>query len=271
LPPGQPRIEIRTEIDNQAEDHRLRVHFPAPFAVETADHDGHYEVVRRHPGLPDFDQPWVEKPRPEVPQRAFTDISNGNFGLMVANRGLPEVEVIQLEEKGQTEIALTLIRSVGWLSRDDMPVRQGHAGPAYAAPGGQVPGKGCYEYAIIPHARDWREAYQQAYAFETSLRPIEEALHAGEIENQGSFISHSPAAFVISAVKEAEDGSGWLVRGYNISSETIQVKLKTLRRFAQARQINLAEEEITNLQVSADGGVIVPVSGHQVVSILFSD
>ena len=95
LAPGIPRVDIHTEIDNRAKDHRLRVHFPAPFTVTEADYDGHFEVVRRPIGVPEKGEDWVEDPRPEVPQRAFTDISNGQIGLMIANRGLPEVEVIQ--------------------------------------------------------------------------------------------------------------------------------------------------------------------------------
>lgn len=270
LTPGVPRIEIQTEIDNQAEDHRLRVHFRIPFAVTQAAHDGHFEVVNRKLGVPESDETWVEEPRPEVPQRAFTDVSNGSYGLMIANRGLPEVEVIDLKEIDETEIALTLVRSVGVLSRDDLSVRQGHAGPAFDTPGGQVLGRGVYEYAIIPHAGDWRKAYQQAYAYETSLRAIEVDLHDGEIADIGSFVSHSPVEFVISAVKESEDGNGWLVRGYNISSETIQVDLKPLRIFSTARCIDLKEETITALKIKDDGSVSVPVAGHQIVGILFS-
>ena len=271
LTPGVPRIDIQTEIDNRAEDHRLRVHFLAPFAVVEAAHDGHFEVVNRKLGVPESDETWVEEPRPEVPQRAFTDVSNGEFGLMIVNQGLPEVEVIQMKEEGETEIALTLIRSVGALSREDMSVRQGHAGPAFDTPGGQVLGKGVYEYSIIPHEGDWQAAYQQAYAFETSLRAIESELHGGELADMGSFVSHSPAEFVISAVKKSEDGKGWLVRGYNISSETLQLNLRPLRQFLRARQINLAEEEIADLNIGKDGSITALVIGHQVVSILFSD
>ncbi len=270
LMPGVPRIDIQTEINNLAKDHRLRVHFPAPFIVREADYDGHFEVVRRPIGVPEKGDNWVEDPRPEVPQRAFTDVSNGKIGLMIANRGLPEVEVIKVDDDAHTEIALTLLRSVGWLSRDDMPMRQGHAGPAFETPGGQVPGKRTYDYAIIPHKGNWREAYQQAYAFETSLRVIKTGLHEGEIPVQGAFISHSPAEFIISAVKETESGKGWIVRGYNISDETIQLNLRSMRRFANIMQVNLAEEEITTLSMGDEGGIRIPVSGHEVVSIMFS-
>ena len=271
LAPSVARIDVQTEIDNLAKDHRLRVHFPAPFTVQAADYDGHFEVVRRPIGVLEKGENWVEDPRPEVPQRAFTDVSNGEFGLMIANRGLPEVEVIKVDDDAHTEIALTLLRSVGWLSRDDMPVRQGHAGPAFETPGGQVPGKWTYDYAIIPHHGNWREAYQQAYAFETPLRASETGLHGGEIPSQGSFISHSPAEFVISAIKEAENGKGWIVRGYNISPETIQLNLMPMRQFTNSMQVNLAEEEITALSAGEDGSIMISVSGHEIVSIMFSD
>ncbi|MFN2195295.1 MAG: alpha-mannosidase [Anaerolineales bacterium] len=269
LVPGVARIDIRTEIDNLAKDHRLRVHFPAPFTAQEADYDGHFEIVRRPIGVPEKGEDWIEAPRPEVPQRAFTDISHGEIGLMIANRGLPEVEVIKVDENTGTEIALTLLRCVGWLSRDDLPVRQGHAGPPSETPGGQVLGKWCYDYAIIPHHGTWREAYRQAFAYETPLRAVETGLHEGEIPVWGSFVFHSPAEFVITAIKETENGTGWIVRGYNIASETIELDLKPLRKFAKAMLVNLAEEEITPLSVTEDGSVSLSVSGHKVVSVLF--
>ena len=220
-------------------------------------------------GIPEKGEKWVESPRPETHQGAFTDVSNGKIGLTIANRGLPEVEVLKNGE--HTEIAVTLLRSVGWLSRDDMPVRQGHAGPAFETPGGQVQGKSVFEYAIILAQRRLAESFLQAYAFQTNLRAIETGIHPGEIPAQGSFISPSPAGFIISAVKAAEHGKGWLVRGYNISSETIQFHLKPLCRFAHATQVNLAEEELSPLEIDDDGNVGVSTAGHEIVSVMFSD
>lgn len=267
LIPGGERVDIQTEVENTAKDHRLRVHFPAPFGVQTADYDGHFEVVRRPIGTPVKGEHWVEDPRPEVPQRAFTDVSNGEIGLMIGNRGLPEVEA--LNQDAHTEIAVTLLRSVGWLSRDDMPVRQGHAGPGFETPGGQVIGKWTYDYSIIPHKGDWKEAFQLAYSFETPLRAVTTAIHPGELAVKGSFISHSPDEFVISAVKESEDGKGWIVRGYNTSSETIQLNMKLLRKFENVMQVNLAEEPIATTSAGDNGSISIMVSGHEVVSIMF--
>jgi alpha-mannosidase len=270
LTPGVPRIDIHTQIDNTAKDHRLRVHFPAPFAVAHADYDGHFEVVQRLVGVSEKGEDWVEDPRPEVPQRAFTNVSNGKIGLMIANRGLPEVEV--LSSDGQhSEVALTLLRSVGWLSRGDMPVREGHAGPGLETPGGQVTGKWNYDYAIIPHQGTWEKTYQQAYGFESPLRAIETGLHDGDIPITGSFIAHTPAEFIISTVKETEDGKGWILRGYNISDEPIQLNLKPLQKFAHAARVNLAEEVISVLNKDKEGNIEISVSGHEVVSIRFNN
>jgi alpha-mannosidase len=267
LAPGIPRIDIHTEINNQAEDHRLRVNFSAPFVVDQADYDGHFEIVHRTLDIPKKGKTWVEDPRPEVPQRAFVDISNGEAGLMLANRGLPEVEV--LRTPSGTEIALTLLRCVGWLSRDDLPVRPGHAGPGFETPGGQMPGKWVFDYALIPHPGDWQAVYPQAYAFEAPLRAMGAKLQHGKLPPQGSFISHSPAEFVISALKETEDGRGWILRGYNITEKPVEVTLKPLWAFGQAARINLAEEFLETLSPEEDGSVHLSVGGYEVATVRF--
>jgi mannosylglycerate hydrolase len=271
LAPGVPRIDVQTEVVNKAKDHRLRVHFPAPLAVSEADHDGHFEVVRRPVGVPERGETWIEAPRPEVPQRAFTDVSNGAIGLMLANRGLPEVEVRRADDDTRSELALTLLRCEGWLSRDDLPGRRGHAGPGVETPGAQLLGTWSYDYAIIPHEGGWRDACQQAYAFQSPLRALEAGIHPGGLPFQGSFISHSPDEFIISAVKETENGKGWLVRGYNVSAEVLRVRLRPLRRFAYASRINLAEEDLAALTVEDGGSTTLSVGGHEIVTIAFWD
>jgi len=272
LVPGVARIDVRTEVDNLAKDHRLRVHFPAPFAVQAAYHDGHYEVVSRPVGVPEKGEGWVETPRPEVPQCAFTDISNGEVGLMIANRGLPEVEVLNGTEGTGSDIAMTLLRCVGWLSRGDLIMRDGHAGPALETPGAQMPGKWSFEYAIIPHKGNWLNAYHSALAYQTDLRAIETDLQDGrQLAEEGSFITHTPDEFVISAIKPAEKGEGWILRGYNITSKTLQVRIKPLLEFSKAYRVNLAEEKKGKLVSADDGSILIQVTGHEIVSISFDN
>jgi alpha-mannosidase len=266
---GVPRVDIHTKVDNHARDHRLRVHFPAPFAATTGQHDGHFEVVERKIGVPAFDETWVEEPRPEVPQRAFTSVTDSVQRLTVANRGLPEVEVLK-NAQNNAEIAVTLLRCVGWLSRDDFSNRKGHAGPAMETPGAQMPGEWEFDYSIIV-GRDSISSYQQAWAFEAPMRAAGTGLHEGILPIRGSFVNVAPAKFIISAVKQAEDGKGWIVRGYNITGDEIKVTLQPWRLFKNAERVNLAEEHIDDLKADREGAVTFPARGHEIVTVMFWD
>ena len=276
-----PRIDIHTHIENRTRDHRLRVHFPVPFKVKSAAYDGHFEIIDRKIGLPAFDRKtWVEDPRPEVPQRALVDLSEEEHGLTLANRGLPEVEVLQ--SGTGSEIALTLLRSVGWLSRDDFQTRRGHAGPALETPAAQMPGLWEYDYSLIPHAgRKHVQPEIEAYAFETPLRTLVTPLQEGGLPSAGSFLSiHSsllddpsqPGNFILSAVKSCQEGQGWLVRGYNAGNDPLTLHLKPYRPFPQAARMNLAEERISPLPVDdQDGSITCQVNPHEIITIGFGD
>src|SRR2546429_2659093 len=69
--------------------------------------------------------------------------------------GLQEYEVLS---DAPQELALTLLRAVGWLSRDDLTTRTGHAGPALETPGAQVLGEHRFRYSLFFHAGDWEGA-----------------------------------------------------------------------------------------------------------------
>jgi mannosylglycerate hydrolase len=269
---GVPRLDIHTIVTNHASDHRLRVHFPAPFSAGEAEHDGHFAIIRRGVGLPTFDDSWIEEPRPEVPQRAFTRIANSPLSMTVANRGLPEVEVLE-DETGLAEIALTLLRSVGWLSRDDFHNRKGHAGPKLATPGAQEPGTHTYDYAFIPgRSSEVLADYKQAYAFNVPLRAAATGIHEGVLSAQASLVEVSSLSFEISTIKINDSSEDSLiVRGYNLDSRPIEVQLKPWRPFKQAVQVSLAEEDITELKIDPDGGVSLPAGGCEIVTVCFSD
>ncbi len=262
---GVARADIHTQVENHAEDHRLRVHFPAPFAVDAAQYDGHFEIVKRPIGIPASDPMWIEEPRPEVPQRAFTSVTDGENMLTIANRGLPEVEVTQ-----QSEIVLTLLRCVGWLSRDDFTTRTGHAGPFLETPGAQMPGLWEFDYSIIV-GEGSALSYQQAWDFASPLRAVATDIHAGILPSGGSMVAVDNPCFVVSTIKSIEDGRGWIVRGYNIRQEEISVTLMPWRKFEKAEQVNLAEETVSRLDVRERGEVTLKARGCEVVTVMFGE
>src|SRR5262249_45014035 len=88
--------------------------------------------------------------------------------------GLLEYEVV---DEGR-ELALTLLRSVGYLSRAEPALRRNPAGPPVPLDDAQLPGRQRASYAVLLHEGDWRAAgcYAAADAF---LVPFEPARAVG--------------------------------------------------------------------------------------------
>jgi alpha-mannosidase len=267
---GVERVDISTSIKNTCSDHRLRVHFTVPFNVNKADYDGHFEVVSRPLDLPAHDDSWIEQPAPAHPQRCFIDISDGALGLMVADRGLREAEAIRVGRG--TEIALTLLRCVGWLSLDNLPVRKGHAGPPFmATPLAQMQGTYNFDYSIIPHKGTWRDAYRHAYEFNARLRAVIGLPHPGTLPGAGSFLHVEPATFIITAIKVAEDGDGMIVRGYNITPEAVAVRLRTVFPFKSICRTRLDETTRVDIDYSPEGTVRFQAGANEIVTLRFNN
>ena len=118
--------------------------------------DGHFHVNERPLARPEGED-WVQPPPATMPQQEFSLLqSPGGGGVALFNRGLPEIEAVARE--GGTAMHLTLLRSVGWLSRDDFATRRHcNAGPTLATPDAQCLGEQRFRYALMPFDGDWVE------------------------------------------------------------------------------------------------------------------
>jgi mannosylglycerate hydrolase len=263
---GSPRLDLHVEVENTARDHRLRVHFPTPFVVGSYETDGHFRVARRQIGLPEYDDTWEERPRPEVPQRLFTGVSDDHTGLMLANQGLPEIEVFR-DEAGHAQMALTLLRCVGWLSRNDLTNRKGLAGPPLETPDAQMPGQWNFDYALIPHTGDFRQAWDEAHAFDLPMRAAVTGVHTGLLRADRPLLTVSPTDFLITAIKEAENGRGMILRGYNPNSKAMRVSVTPWKKFNQAWRVRLDETHPRRLEIRQDGSIAFLARGHEIVTL----
>jgi mannosylglycerate hydrolase len=280
---GQPGVYVKTSLTNAASDHKLTVNFLTGLRVAQAHVDAAFIVAERDLKLPDSTG-WVEDPTPLMHQRAFTDLSDGERGFAVVNRGLPSVEVTE-----DGTIALTLLRSVGWLSRDDLWVRRVAAGPLVLTPGAQCLGAYEYEYVLLPHKGDWRSAYQIAYNYNAPLLARRADTHAGldlremnitrddpsrvnQREWMGGgiwkdthcFITVEPAELVLSAVYRS--GDSLIVRMYNVTREAVNGMIRFGFPVGHVARVNMAEEEAAALAVES-GTVQVEARGGEVVTL----
>jgi mannosylglycerate hydrolase len=267
LYPQLRHIEIQTTVTNRALDHRLRVHFPTPWQLESSFAESAFDVIERPIALPAATAGWTEQPVPTHPQATFVDLNDGQQGLLVANRGLPEYEALY-EEEGAT-LALTLLRCVGWLSRDDLSCRRGHAGPELQTPEAQCLATHSFLYALIPHAGDWRTAFHQAHAFNTPLRAMITDRHAGPLAPEGSLAEISPSSLVISAIKAAEEGQGLIVRFYSTEDHEVNAEVALYRPLRKVMLVNLNEEELRELKANREAGVSLPVRGKEIATLKF--
>lgn len=265
LAPGSQRVDISTTLNNDAHDHRLRVLFPTGIHTKHAVVDGHFDRITRNAELPTDTQGWIEPPQPTAPQRAFVAARDESHGLMLAVRGLPEYE-LKLTDSGAV-IALTLLRCVEWISREDLTTRKGHAGPALHVPGAQCPGQHRFDYSLIPFGSDLDIAAHQAYAFTLPLRALATHLGSGTLAPTGNLITLEPASLVLTSIKPGENG-GMIVRLYNSAEETTSGHLHFGLPISVVQPTNLLEEPISDiLTVESDGRVALTVPPKRIITL----
>ncbi len=249
LYPGVGRVDVETEVDNRAEDHRLRVLFPAGVATDHSDAEQHFGVVRRPVACPPEAPNAPESPVAYYPQKTFTDLSDGERGLMIANRGLAEYEVMKADD-GTATLAVTLLRCVSWLSRDDLSMRRGHAGPGFETPGAQMIGRWTFEYSLIPHTGGWRDVFSEAHAFARPLRALRTSRGSGRLAFQQSLLAVDAPELVVSTVKLAEDDDGVVARAYNIADEPIEGGVALSGAHGGVSAVDLNEENAADVDAS---------------------
>jgi len=268
LAAGVPRIDIETSFKNTAEDHRLRALFPTGVKADRCTADGHFHAVERSLTVPSG-QGWVQKPVPTQPQLTWVDVADGTRGLTVANKGLPEYEVSAQPETEEKVLELTLLRAVGWLSRDDLLTRPYNAGPSIKTPGAQCQGNLTLEYSVIPHSGTWLSSgsYKEARGFNLPMRAVQTSRHGGALPSAASFLAVEPDSLIVTAVKKAEEDQTLILRFHNIASEVVQGSVWLRKPLRAAWRTNLNEEPQTRLTPDAEGRLTLAVQPHEIVTL----
>jgi alpha-mannosidase len=244
--------------------------FPSAIQSEYSYAEGHFDVITRPIRQPDPDDYSSEKPAPTHPQQAFVDVNDGKVGLSVINRGLPEYEV---KDNADRTIALTLLRSVGDISRDDLLTRPGgNAGWAYETPGGQCLGPHTFQYAIAPHRGTWQDAaiQREAHQHNVPCRVVQTSSRPGPLSRTMSFISIEPAVCIITAIKKSETGDAFIVRFYNASDEAVTAQIRVAQPIKSTELTNLNEETLEALMPASEYTVKVPVGPWEIRTVKFT-
>jgi len=142
---GEPFVRLRVEFENRCRDHRLRWHIPLPMMASRSAAEGQFAVVER--GLTG-EGGHGEFPLPTFPARSFVDAA----GVAVLLDHVTEYELVE-----GRELALTILRCTGLISRNNNPFREEPAGPEVPIPSAQLPGPWSFGFAVYPHLGRWDE------------------------------------------------------------------------------------------------------------------
>jgi hypothetical protein len=221
------RAEIDLHLVNRARDFDLRLiaHVPgadsarsgAPFGVE----DRAFELGHTTPTAP---QRWI----PDFPMRGWVAAKDGDgAGLAVLAHGLYEAAVRKVE--GGVDIAMTLLRGVGRLSREDLETRPGHAGPEILTPDAQCLGPQDWNLALMPFGPgelDLVPARTEQFLRPPAPFPVQWSNGTGPAEMH---LFDGDPAIVVSALKPTFDGSGAMLHAHNPTAQQRQARVNGTR------------------------------------------
>lgn len=259
---GEPILRVTIRVTNAAKDHRLRAHFPLAFTTTGSHADGAFDVVER--GLEA--EGGFEQGLPTFPCRRWVDASDGEHGLAVLHRGTPEYELI-----AGNELAITLLRSVGWLSRQDLSTRSGPAGPALETPGAQLPGDHVLRFALFPHAGDWRAGavHEASERHALPLRSIGVRGHVGDLAPTGSALSVEPRGVVLSSLATLDGRTECRVYNTTGAQTDARIRVGTPLRIGEPGTVDLFGQPLARL-TTENGAIVVPLRPWEIATVRIS-
>lgn len=282
LAAGSRHVEVKTVVQNVVKDHRLRVLFPTGLHADCCFAEEPFDVacwpIRGEAVLeePDAVRDLMTAGRYTAPVNTnpfqnFVDYTDGRQGLAIISRRVTEYEIVP-EKDGA--IALTLLRAVGWLARDDLLTRVGDVGPHIFTPEAQCLGEHNFHYAIYPHRGDWSKEQTHMEAMSHNLRPrvVQTSVQAGNLPDELAFVSLRSAepshAFRLTALKRAEAGDGVIVRFFNTLDQPVEGELATWwPQISRVLKTNLAEEAQEELGFDDGGTVRVTARPKEIVTL----
>jgi mannosylglycerate hydrolase len=191
---GEPFVRIRVVFDNPADDQRVRMHVPLRQHATHSYAAGQYAVVQRELVA---EGGHGEMPLPTFPASSF--VSAGGVALLLEH--VSEYELLE----GGRELALTVLRSTGWISRNTNPYREEPAGPELAIPAAQMRGCHSFSFAIYPHegVPPGPDVLEQAERYRLPFLTAEGAGEPGEL-TQAEGLTLAGDGVVLTALRPNE-------------------------------------------------------------------
>ena len=274
---GERKISFETTINNTIKDHRLRVAFDTPIRTEYSYALNPFDCIKRRVFTSEESSIKNKNVKLETgeelevssfPQSGFVDVFDDKVGLSLIADGLPEYEVIRSSEGKGVSLQLTLLRSVGWLSRSDFISRNGHAGPMLATPEAQCIGKHKFSYALVPNKGMYDESdiINEAISNNNELKAVQTYPHRGQFPAVNSLFKLNGEGIVLSALKIGEIKDSVIIRLFNINNNKTDAVIFSQYPIKKANLLNLQEDIISNIGID-NGYINIEFKKKQIITI----
>lgn len=276
LTQGSPVANGRIRVENRSLDHRLRLLFPTgAHAVSTSRADSAFGIVTRaaQREIPAETPP--EAPVNAMPLQSVVDAGDARAGMIVMSEGLMEYEVIPPASADDVAaIGLTVLRCVGWLSREDLATRKGNAGPSLESPGAQCLGAEEFRFAFAPRSTPPSEVALCEIGRRFLAPPVVVAgtggpQHPASLPRRHSFLTvatDADSGATLSALKKADERDSVIVRVFNASERPSAVGLVASRLTAAGFETNLREQRGASLAIQG-GGVKAALGPRKIATL----
>ena len=255
---GEPFVRVAIAFTNPSRDHRVRWHVPLPAPADHSSAEGQFAVVDR--GLTE-EAGHGEVPTPTFPAHGFVHAA----GISVVLDHVTEYELVD-----GRELALTVLRSTGLISRNDNPFREDPAGPEVPVPGAQLVGPWQFGFALLPHAGSWDSAGVLA-ASEAYHHPFMTAAGTGtgtadrSGPTPGLGLRLTGEGVVLSTLRRRED---WLeIRLVAEHPAPTTARIVGREPFVAAREVDLLSRTGAELPVNADGSIDLSLGPWEIRTI----
>jgi mannosylglycerate hydrolase len=209
----------------------------------------------------------LETPARTAPAHRFVAAARAARGL-----ALLAPAFFEYEWTPAGDLIVTLLRSVGDLSRGDLPTRPGHAGWPTRTPDAQCLGTTRMTWALAPvSAAEIERGDAVPHLWEDAFLPLQGwwLRDAGTLTPAPADVTLEGTGMVFSAVKPAQAGSPMVLRCYNASGRKAAGAWRFGDGVKSAHRVRADERESVALVLEQRGNVVRFVAEpHEIVTIL---
>ncbi len=235
-----PRIDFETIIFPKGRNYRLRVIFPTSINKGEIWHEIPFGAIQRDEG--------------EYPAQNWIDYSDNQKGIALLNKGIPGNNVVD------NTLALSILKSASFEYKGE------------SIKGYEEKTKHKFEYSIITHKGDWRDANIPRLALEYHNPLLAYKFtpsNNGKLLEEFSFLEISPRNIIVTAMYMENEKIFLRVNETSGKESRVLIKINPLFKIKEAWLVNALGEKNEKLDVNRNT-IILDIRGFSLETIEIS-